>query len=66
MNAFELNRYRETLREKYCRANAAERYYARRDIRETLAHWRDADTPYTRKLWAEWDYLLEMEDEKRP
>jgi hypothetical protein len=32
--------------------------YTLADIKETLAIWRDAETDYTRKLWAEWDYLL--------
>ena len=39
--------------------------YSLRDIHETLQIWRDSkpeNDPYMRKLWAEWDSLL---DEKR-
>jgi glutathione synthase/RimK-type ligase-like ATP-grasp enzyme len=32
--------------------------YALTDIKETLDIWRDQETDYTRKLWAEWDYLI--------
>ena len=50
----------DTLRAKYRNATAATIHYALQDIKETLAIWRDADTDYTRKLWAEWDYLLTL------
>lgn len=38
--------------------------FAIRDVKETLAIWRDEpETDYTRKLWAEWDaYVTEAHD----
>jgi hypothetical protein len=37
--------------------------FALADIKETLAIWRDQDTEYTRKLWAEWDFLIVKKQE---
>jgi hypothetical protein len=42
--------------------------FALADLRETMAIHKDkpADDPYVRKLWAEWDVLIEARRRKIP
>ena len=50
---------------KFDHMNHAQITWALNDIKETLQIWRDEETEYTRKLWAEWDYLIALKQAKQ-
>ncbi len=52
------------LKNRFKRLTIDQINYALADIKETLHIWRDTESDYTRKLWAEWDYLILLKQKR--